>query len=104
MGGVKAEGGEGYRGEQVLDDGGQSLHAAVPLQQQPPQLDRRLVLPLLFVLLLRSAARARSGAILKAGSSFWALPGPGSCSEPGGAGGVSSRQNRRPWRVSVCDV
>lgn len=96
-----------YLREQMLDDSGQRLHLAVPLDQKPPQLDDGLVLPLhlLFVLVLLRRRRSRSGSVLRPGTVFRAGPRPGSgfeprtggCSGPGCGAGAIRRWDWESW-------
>ena len=74
----------------MLDDGGQRLHPPVPLDQQPPQLDHRLVPPVLILVLDPSGlcwSWAGSGSSLDPGPGL--RTGPGPSSGPGGIGGGS---------------
>lgn len=106
-----------YLREEMLDDGGQSLHSLISLHEQPPQLADGLVLLLCLLFALVLFRRRRSicrrcagcdglGGVLQAGPSSGAGSGGCSCFEPntrGSSGGISNRrwEDWRHWWVSI---
>lgn len=113
----------------MLDDGGQSLHSSIPLNQESPQLGHALVplLPLLLILVLFGLDQTlplhstwlgprRTQPVLEASCHFRAGSRPGSRSEPensgsrpsvvGVGGGTGGRywENWHDWSICIHQV